>query len=87
MILAMVTPPNSNITPEKMMVGRRSFPIRKATFQGRTVKLREGSGFVYPVSWSQRLKKRFTATKKPGLCSKEIACSRRQASSVANTSS
>ena len=53
------------------MVGRRSFPIRKATFQGRTVKLREGSGFVYPVSWSQRLKKRFTATKNQAFAPKK----------------
>ena len=33
---------NSEFTPEKMVVGRRSFPIGKVTSQGRTVKLWEG---------------------------------------------
>ena len=40
-----LTPPKFNIAPGKMVVGRRSFPIGKVTFQGRAVKLREG------VSW------------------------------------
>ena len=37
-------PPQSltYIAPKKMMVGRQAFPIGRVTFQGRTVKLREG---------------------------------------------
>ena len=35
---------NSEFSPEKWMVGRQSFPIGVVTFQGRTVKLREGIG-------------------------------------------
>ena len=36
-------PPKLNSSPLKIMVRGRSFPIGKATFQGRAVKLREGS--------------------------------------------
>ena len=37
------TLPKTNIAPWKRMVGRRSFPFEKATFQGWTVKLQAGS--------------------------------------------
>ncbi len=36
-------PRSLTVRPWKMMVGRRSFPIGKVTFQGRAVKLREGN--------------------------------------------
>ena len=46
---------NSEITPEKMVVARRSFPIGKGTFQGRAVKLRGGNklGIIYREDWRE----------------------------------
>ncbi len=40
--LPRLTLPKFNIAPEKWMVGIRSFPFGKVTFEGRAVKLRDG---------------------------------------------
>ena len=40
------TPPKLNMSPLKMVVGRRSFPI-SVTFQGRPVKLRGGNSSLF----------------------------------------
>ena len=40
--IVLIHPRSLTARPWKMVVGRWSFPIGKVTFQGRTVKLREG---------------------------------------------
>ena len=44
------TPPKFNIAPEKRWLEDDYFPIGKVTFQGRTVRLREGITSITPVN-------------------------------------
>ena len=48
------TLPETNIAPQKWMVGIRSFPFGKAYFQGRTVSFRECIYTVYFLVYTQK---------------------------------